>query len=364
VVSKNLELRSIAATCGAMLGCLAALACAAACGDDASAVDAGPRDAGKHADHADASPPAATIDAGPGCSGTALKPGDLPRNIGGTGRAGRAYDLHLPKGYDGSPMPLVINMHGLVSNAMQQPQVSAMTKVADDNGFIVAYPSGAGSLNSWNAGDCCEFADTTRDDVAFITAVIDDIASVVCVDPSRIYAAGFSNGGFMAQRLGCELSDRIAAIASVSSVLGIPPEDCKPTRPMPLMMLNGTSDPLVQYKGGQPTGWSLIFPGSTPPTFRSVDETATFWLKQNGCSEATERSFEKGDTICDTHKECDGGSEFTLCTIDGGGHAWPGGDNSPFGAALPLIQTFLGKVSTSMNGSQEIWDFFKRHPLP
>ncbi|MGH7269288.1 MAG: alpha/beta hydrolase family esterase, partial [Polyangiaceae bacterium] len=215
----------------------------------------------------------------------------------------RTYLLHVPPGYSGKPTPLVINMHGFLSSAQQQEAWSKMDAVADRENFLVAYPNGAGSPLSWNAGDCCAFSDSGRDDVGFISAIIDDIGGKSCLALDRVYATGMSNGGFMSHRLACDLSGRIAAIGPVAGVLGIPPADCSPGRAIPVMEFHGDADPLVPYAGGSPstTLWGIIYPGLAPPTFRSVADTISFWRAQDGCDATPQTTYSKGDATCQTY---------------------------------------------------------------
>src|SRR5262249_49794212 len=124
---------------------------------------------------------------------------------------------------------------------------------ADKRNFIVAYAQGLGlASDGFNGGDCCgepAWIDHT-DDVAFAKALRDQIAASYCIDPKRVHGAGFSNGGFMSYRFICEASDVFASVASVSGVLGVPPETCKPSRPVAMLHVHGTADPTVPFKGG------------------------------------------------------------------------------------------------------------------
>jgi polyhydroxybutyrate depolymerase len=279
-----------------------------------------------------------------------------------SGGIARNYILHVPPGYAGKPTPLVINMHGFLSSASQQETWTEMNGVADSENFIVAYPNGAGTPSSWNAGSCCEYSDTSRDDVAFISAVIDDIAQSTCLALDRVYATGMSNGGFMSHNLGCNLSDKIAAIGPVSGVLGIAPVDCMPGRPIPVMEFHGTADPLVPYDGGTPSPalWSLLY-SNAPPEFASVADTIGFWTIKDGCGATPQQTYSSGNATCETYSGCQGGAVVTLCTIDGGGHTWPGGNPS----ALPSFATNLvGPMTQSISASSQLWTFFKGYKLP
>ena len=296
------------------------------------------------------------------CGSSSAAPGTKTVQVM-SGGLSRSYILHIPPGYDGKPAPLVINMHGFLSSASQQEAWSAMDTVADSENFVVVYPNGAGMPSSWNAGSCCEYNDPSRDDVAFITTVIDDVAQSTCIALDRVYATGMSNGGFMSQNLGCNLSDRIAAIGPVSGVLGVAPEDCMPGRAIPVMEFHGTADPLVPYDGGAASAelWSFVYPNTPPPEFASVADTISFWRTQDGCGATPQQTYSNGNATCETYSGCQGGAVVTLCTIAGGGHTWPGGSTT----ALPAVATAItGPMTQSINASSQLWEFFKGYKLP
>src|SRR5262249_25082621 len=143
--------------------------------------------------------------------------------------------------------------HGGGGHASSMPKFSGFDNLARDphNLFIVAYPE---SLNkSWNDSRGLSPAD----DVAFVRALIDRLEDELPVDPHRIYATGISNGGFFSNRLACDLSDKLAAIASVAATMPTTlPESCHPLRPISVLYMNGTKDPLVPIGGG-PIGAKL-----------------------------------------------------------------------------------------------------------
>jgi polyhydroxybutyrate depolymerase len=324
---------------------------AAGCGtgtEGTGAVSGGPdgqapppaEDAGAPADDTgpafDATPPQVVK-----CSGKVQKTGDDTWTLT-VGSDQRSVDVHVPKGYDATkPTPLILNFHGFTSNAPEEQLLGVMNDKSDAAGFVVAYPQGTGVPQSWNAGLCCgQAAQNGVDDVAFASKLIDTLEDRLCIDASRVYATGMSNGGFLSHRLGCELSTRIAAIAPVAGVMGIP--SCTPARPVPVMHFHGTLDPLVPYDGGSPLG------------FPSVPVTSDGWAARDGCTGAAKQTYQKGDATCMTHDACAGGATVTLCTIDGGGHTWPGG--------LPVPS--LGKTSTDLSATDAMWDFFQKHKLP
>ena len=253
--------------------------------------------------------------------------------------------LHVPDGYDPTRgTMLVLNLHGFTSADWQQSLLTHMNDAADARQLIVAYPQGVAA--SWNAGDCCGTAWVDAvDDIGFIAAALDKLERDYCVDPRRVYATGMSNGGFMSHRLGCEMSDRIAAIAPVAGVDGM--DTCHPERPVPIFHFHGTADPLVPYDGGTPILHDL---GGL--VFRSVAESMSIWAELNGCSGEPTVFYEHGEVTCREWTGC--AAQTRLCTVDGGGHTWPGG--------LPI--PFLGHTTNDIDATDAMLDFFEAHPLP
>lgn len=301
----------------------------------------------------ESTPPASTADAtatpplpGPaavpsvGCFGTRLV-GDLDWTVR-SGDRDRILHVHVPAVYSvDKPMPVVLGFHGYMSNATQQDALSGMSRKADEVGFIAVHAEGIGVEQSWNAGACCGVAMLSGvDDVAFVNTMLDQIESRLCVDTRRIFATGMSNGGFLSHRLACELSSRIAAVSPVAGVLGI--TECHPSRPMSILQFHGTLDPLVPYDGRP----SLQFP--------AVEPTIADWAKRSGCAGAPRETLRHGEAHCSTYDGCAGGAEVTLCTVDGGGHTWPGG--------MPVPS--LGHTTRDIDATKAMWEFFLRHPLP
>jgi len=260
-----------------------------------------------------------------------------------TGGFDRSIRVHVPATYDPTrPTPILLGFHGYTLTAQIHESQSHMIAASDAEGFIAVHADGTGVVQGWNAGACCGEALTNGvDDVAFVGALLDELEARLCVDEDRVYATGFSNGAFLSHRLGCELADRIAAVAPVSGVMGIDP--CTPSRPMPVFEVHGTGDLIVPYDGGGVTG------------FRSVAETIAGWADRDQCPVgAPVQTYAMGDATCESRQGCAGGAEVTLCTIDGGGHQWPGGEPFPGG----------GFTSTDLIATDAIWAFFAAHPRP
>jgi polyhydroxybutyrate depolymerase len=282
-----------------------------------------------------------------------LKPGDHVRTLEVDQRT-RTYVVHIPPSYDGTkPLPVVLAYHGGGSNAQQMIRFCGLSEKADRAEFIAVFPNGTGRLDkvlTWNAGNCCGYAMRNRvDDVAFTRALLDDLAKVVKVDPSRVYATGMSNGAIMAYLLASALSDRIAAIAPVGGPMGT--ETCKPKRPVPVIHFHGTHDAFAPFSGGKGKGVSGT-------DFFSVEHSVRAWVKANGCP--TEPKIEKlpdkagdGTTIVrKTYGPGTDGAEVVLVVIEGAGHTWPGRD--------PMLK-FLGKSTVNVSANDMMWGFFQKH---
>lgn len=255
----------------------------------------------------------------------------------------RTARLVVPPGYDASTsLPLVLVYHGYLEDAARIEASTGMSPIAAQHNLFVVYPQGLG--NSFNAGPkCCGTGSSSQvNDVQFTADLLDQLESTLCIDPKRIYATGFSNGGMFASRLGCEMSGRIAAIAPVSGPIAT--SSCKPSRPMPVMEFHGTSDIVVPY-GGNGLGGAM-----------SVPDAISLWKSNNGCTDASPATiFQNGDTTCTAYQSCNAGADVALCKIDGGGHQWPGGTDPTAG---------IGKQTQAIDAGSAMIDFFLAHPLP
>jgi pimeloyl-ACP methyl ester carboxylesterase len=168
----------------------------------------------------------------------------------------------LPDPLPPGPLPLVLNFHGFLEPPKLQQLLTGMDKEASKRGMIVAYPQGVGL--SWNAGSCCGRAQAEKiDDVRYARDLVRELESELCIDKSRVYATGMSNGAIMSYRLACEAADVFAAVAPVDGVEAL--RECSPRRPVPILAINGTSDLLVRWEGG----WFEL--GPPPETLKRVE---------------------------------------------------------------------------------------------
>lgn len=279
-----------------------------------------------------------------------LKSGDYDQSLVFAGRA-RTYRVHLPRGIgDEVALALVIVLHGGGGNAESAARMTQMSALADKEEFIVVYPDGTGKLYdkllTWNSGNCCGYAlDQKIDDVGFLRALIEQLQRDYPINARRIYATGMSNGGMMSYRIGCELSDKIAAIAPVAGALNV---ECKPTVPISVIAFHGTNDQHVLYDGGKPK----VQADPHPREDQSVAYAINFWAQHNQCAPTPTR-VERGNIVHDTYSNCANGIGVELYTIKGGGHAWPHGQRG----------ALIGDVPTrEISATELMWEFFKRHP--
>ena len=266
----------------------------------------------------------------------------------------RTYLLHLPPGHPAKNLPLVIVLHGSGGRGRGMERLTGLSPLADREGFAAVYPDGL--WRNWNDGRS-KIAFPRTDDAGFLIALIDRLTRAGTADPHRVYVAGISNGGMMAQRLACEAPDKIAAVASIAATLPEKIEaDCKPARPVSMLFIHGTKDPLVPYTGGEITSPHGIPSGSR---VFSLDATARFWASRDGCADAPESSSlpdKAGDgttvRVVDYHS-CRDRSAVEAYTVEGGGHTWPGG-------LQYLPQFLIGKTSRNLNADETMWEFFRR----
>ena len=277
----------------------------------------------------------------------------------------RTFHIYIPSSYDKTvKIPLVIALHGrgATGAGMIILTKKGFNKLADQDGFIMVYPDGI-ELN-WNDGRIDEEAKDRAhreniDDVGFISALIDSMIKNYNINPKLVYVTGISNGAIMSYRLACELSNKITAIAPVDGnipLVFLP--DCTPSRPVSVLAINNTNDPLVPFEGGEINGKiRRIKLGKV----LSVDESVGFWVKRNKCSvtpviaEEPDRDPKDGTKVT-TKQYINGieGTEVILYAVDGGGHTWPGGFQY-----LPVW--IIGKTCRDFDANEVIWSFFKKH---
>jgi len=272
-----------------------------------------------------------------------------------TGDARRTYLLFAPNTRaPAAGWPLVVALHGGGGTAEQMMSFSRFNAIAAREGFAVAYPQGTG--RRWNDGRVFRGrGETDADDVAFVRAVVADIATKgTALDRKRIFAAGISNGGFMSFRLACDAADLFAAVAPVTATMpaALGPR-CNPGAPVAVFVINGTADPLVPYAGGHVRA---MF--SLRGEIWSTDRTVAFWAKHNGCAgppdvrAMADRDTMDGSRVIDIAYGRCAAASVRLLRIEGGGHTWPGGTQY-------LPAAWIGPTNRDIDASEAIWRFFK-----
>ena len=269
------------------------------------------------------------------------EPGSFTETLTSAG-LDREYMLYVPTSYTGEDAtPLVVNLHGHGSNAGQQAIYSGLPVKAEQEGFIVVTPQGTGARPHWNFTTVEAAA---PDDVAFISDLLDKLESELCIDPSRVYAAGISNGAAMSVTLGCFLSERIAAVAPIAGLFFFP--GCPSTRPVSVIAFHGTDDRLVPFEGGPVSDSGL--------RVAPIEESAQKWAEHNGCASIPKEAQATEHARLLQYEHCDEGATVELYVVEGGGHTWPG-------AAIDIP---FGLTTREISATDLMWDFFEAHPKP
>lgn len=254
----------------------------------------------------------------------------------------RGYVLHVPRDRDPSrSVPLVISLHGAGLWGAAMRDISGWNNVADREGFIVAYPSGAGraSPRVWSPAP----GPGVLRDVDFILRLVDTLVARYSVDRERVYVNGLSNGGGMAFALSCAAPRRIAAAGMVSSAQTFDWALCGKAPLVPAIFIHGTADTMTPYDGGKV--WL------SPRPFPSIPEWTALWAERNGC-ESTPRETALSATVTRrAYVGCAGAAEVVLYTLHGDGHVWPGGAGVP--------EWFVGRDSRSIDAATLMWEFFR-----
>ena len=280
---------------------------------------------------------------------SASSPAGEPRTLQVNGQS-RRYYLYLPATWHrGRPAPLVLVFHGGGGRASGIAPHTGFSRLADREGFVVAYPQG---LNGrWNDGR--GYA-ATHDDVGFVRALLDTLEHELGIDPRRVYATGISNGAMFTYRLACDLPGRFAAVAPVAGAMPAAlATGCAHTQPVSVIAFQGTADPLMPSAGGGVARRR----GQVLPAERSI----AFWGTVAGCTGEPSVTDEP-DLITDetvvrltAYGGCREGRTVELYTIRGGGHTWPGG---------PAAGARVGRVSREIDATELIWKFFAGNGRP
>jgi polyhydroxybutyrate depolymerase len=272
---------------------------------------------------------AATVAARPsaGCQTASVERG---RELHGTidvGGVQRSYILDVPERVQPhSPVPLLFDFHGFGHSAAGLWRASGFRRLAARDGFITVYPDGLPvHLLGRDAPGWEIFTTTGNRDLAFTAALLDRLETEYCVDETRVFATGFSNGAFFTHLLGCAMADRFAAIAPVSGGLITTP--CDPVRGVPVLIHHGRHDPLIAVQQGR--------------------NARDAWIEKDQCHQPSQTAsagtrapqHEHTADGCEWYRHCRDGAEVEYCENDGK-HRWP------------------------VEATERIWNFFRDHPMP
>ena len=293
---------------------------------------------------------------------TALGAAAAPAGQIDIGGVTRTFTAQLP---DKTPAPLVIVLHGNTQTGADMASRTSWPAVAKREGFGVVFPDG---LNrAWadlrpNAKRAGRSPPEGTDDVGFIVTLIEKFVGDGSADPKRIYVTGVSNGGAMTMTMICARADLFAAAASV--IMNLTDESanaCHPSRPVPMLVMNGTADPLIPYQGGRGTSRYAV------PGFWSTEKTLDFWRRANGCdmqdaaiADLDDRDRADESTVTRIASRCPQGRDVVLYRINGGGHRMPG--SFPDARFPRVVNYVFGPQNHDIDGAETIWAFFKRFP--
>jgi polyhydroxybutyrate depolymerase len=274
----------------------------------------------------------------------------------------RSYTVQLPAK---RLVPLVVVLHGKTQRGADMMTRTAWPQVAKREGFAVVFPDGLN--HAWadartKAGPALRGPPAGTDDVAFIAKLVEKLVANGTADPRRVYVTGVSNGGAMAMTLVCARADLFAAAASVSmNLTDETAVTCHPSRPLPMLLMNGTADPLVPYEGGRGSSYYAA------DGFWSTDETLAFWRKLNGCetdnsdmTDLPDRAPADQSTVTRISSRCPEGHDVVLYRINQGGHRMPG--FSPDARFPKVAASLLGSQNGDIDAAETIWTFFGQFP--
>ena len=271
-----------------------------------------------------------------------------------SGGVDRVYEVDVPPSYDGTkPYAVVLDLHPLSVSYKVVGAVSGITDMASRYDFIDVAPSGRldGPIPFWNAAP-------VRDnyDVDYIDQLVDQLEGTLCVDTSRIFSAGMSNGAQMSSLLACRLPNKIASITAVAGVEFLAPCDGPP---VPILAFHGTADPIVLYGGGGLNATTIAntdyYKGNLPPGLPAplgVEESMRRWAAHNGCDPEFVEQRVSNEVRHRTWQHCKAATELYI--VDGGGHTWPG-------KPQPQFEAQFGHATTDIDATALMFAFFFGH---
>ncbi len=267
-----------------------------------------------------------------------------------------------PPGTAPVPRPLVLDFHGLGEGAALHSELSRFGTLGQQDGFVVAFPEGSGNPVRWNTTD----PGPSNPDLQFVAALVDALESNLCIDTSRVYASGFSDGAYMVSLLACTMANRFAAIGAVSGLQL--PSPCAATRRVPVITFHGTDDPILYFNGGVDSANldELLGGGqSVPPAVATepadldgpgIPSNVRAWAARDGCGTDPTDTLLASQVILRRYR-CPAGTDVEFYIIVGGGHTWPGAevDEAP--------ASDVGMTTSQIDATTVMWEFFQQFRL-
>ncbi len=254
----------------------------------------------------------------------------------------RLYRIRLPLGYRSTLLqPLVLNFHGHDSTAAAQERLTKLSILANQDDFLAVYPLGMigpDNQSGWATGPAW---DPQVNDVLFVSDLLNRLQAQFCIDPSRIYAMGFSNGGGMTNLLATQLAGRIAAFASVSGSYFLNGGNYHPVRAVPFLEMHGTADTVVPYNGSRAKDYS------------SVTNWMLKWVQRDHCSSHSDVFLKLKTMVGMRWLGCQAGATIIHYRILHEGHKWP----------RVLFPEQFQHTWRFVTATALIWQFFQDHPM-
>ncbi len=278
------------------------------------------------------------------------------------GGVARSYLLFTPPpGRRHAPLPLVLDLHGLGEGDQIHAITTMFGQLGQRDHFVTVFPEGTGSPVGWDHSA----TSVPNPDLEYLSALLNSLESTYCIDTSRVYASGLSDGALMVSLLACTMSNRFAALAAVSGL--VLPSPCRPARRVPIVAFHGTADPILYFNGGVGTAELNHLLSGGPPVSTTtvptrlngpgVPATVRAWAVRDGCRRRPSDTRVARQVILRTYR-CPPGVAVAFYIIVGGGHAWPG---SVFSEKVASV---TGPTTFEINATAVIWRFFERYRLP
>lgn len=247
----------------------------------------------------------------------------------------RTFLIHLPPNYGVRPQALVVVYHGYSWTSQIMEHNTNFNAEADKEGFVLVYPQGVDDPPSWNAGVGAFGPTGDADDIQFTRDLLSYIEQNYCINTHHVYASGFSLGGGMAYRVACDLTDKFAAVATVSGAYYPIPGGCPASRPLPVLEIHGAADQLAPYNG---------YPARR---MAAVNDYLNGWLARDKCAGTYSTFFQQGDVTAIEWTHCAPNVDVVHYRISDGGHTWPGTPNT----------------THAIDANVVLWQFFSKYTL-